>query len=457
MQLNAPGLGTGLDITGIVEQLVSAERAPSGNRLNLQESRANSELSAIGSLKSSLVTFQDSLDVLSVLENFQKRSVAVGDNQILTATVDSKAVPGFFDVEVKNLASGAKLRSQSFTDANTAVGDGTLSITVDGVTTAIAVDPAANTLSDIRAAINADPNNPGVRATIINSAGGAYLVVTSNDTGANQQITISQSGGDGGLAALTFDPNAGSNPMTEDQAAADATVVIDGITVTSSSNTVADAIDGVTLHLGSAAPGIAVEVLIEFDELAAKTAVNEFVNAYNTLMGTIGDVTKFDAESGVAAPLLGDPLVRGLKTSLRRELNGSVDGITSAFGTLADIGIQTEANGTLTLDSAKLATALTNNFDDVGQLFAKESVGIAVKVNELIDGILGGSGTFDAREKTLNDRLERIRDQRERLDVRMESVRARLTEQFNAMDRLVASLNQTSSFLTQQLGSASLL
>ncbi|MBT8445270.1 MAG: flagellar filament capping protein FliD [Gammaproteobacteria bacterium] len=457
MPVTASGLGTGLDITGIVDQLVSAERAPTGNRLNLQETRANAELSAIGSLKSSLTSFQGSLEVLSILDNFQKRMVTVGDEEIFTAEVTSKAVPGFFDVDVQNLASVAKLRSQAFTDALTPLGYGTLSISVDGNTSLITIDPAANTLTDIRAAINDDPTNPGVRATVVNAADGAYLVVTSKDTGANQQIMISQSGGDGGLAAITFDPNAGSNPMVEDQIAADAAVFIDGIRVTSNSNTIADAIEGVTLNLETADPGNVVPVNIEFDELAAKTAVNEFVSAYNTVMTTLGDVTKFDAESGVAAPLLGDPLVRGLKSSLRRDLNSPIDGLNDTFRTLADLGLQTEANGTLTLDADKLAAALASNFDDVGQLFAKENGGIAVKLNELIDNVLGGTGTFDAREKTLNDRLERIQDQRDQLEVRMDSVRARLTEQFNAMDRLVANLNQTSTFLTQQLGSPGLL
>lgn len=455
--LTAAGLGTGLDIAGIVDQLVAAERAPAGNRLNLQESRANAELSAIGSLKSALASFQDSLEVLSILDNFQKRKVTVGNEEFFTAEVDSRAVPGFFDVEVENLASVAKLRSEAFADRTTPVGYGTLSITVGGNTSLIEIDAAANTVADISVAINDDPTNPGVRATIVNAADGAYLVVTSKETGADQQITIGQSGGDGGLAALTFDPAAPSNPMVEEEVAADATVIIDGIKVTSGSNSVVDAIEGVTLNLLNEDPGNAIPVDVEFDELAAKTAVNEFVSAYNALVATLGDVTKFDAESGVGAPLLGDPLVRGLKGSLRRELNGVVDDIVGTFSTLADIGIQTEPDGTLILDSDKLSAALTNDFDGVGQLFAKENTGIAVKVNELIDDVLGSNGTFDSREKTLNDRLERIRDQREQLDVRMESVRARLTDQFNAMDRLVASLNQTSSFLTQQLGNASLL
>lgn len=455
--LSAPGLGTGLDIAGIVDQLVAAERAPTGNRLNLQETRANAELSAIGSLKSALSTFQGSLDVLSILDNFQKRKVTVGDEETFTAEVTSKAIPGFFDVDVQNLASVAKLTSQAFTDSVTPVGYGTLSITVGGQTSLIDIDVAANTLSDIRSAINDDPNNPGVRATIVNAAEGAFLVITSKDTGADQQITISQSGGDGGLAALTFDPQAGSNPMTEDQVAADASVLIDGIKVTSGSNTIADAIEGVTLNLVKENPGVAVPVNVEFDELAAKTAVNEFVSSYNALIATVGEVTSFNAESGVAAPLLGDPIVRGLKTSVRRELNGVLDDATAIYKTLADIGIQTEPNGTLTLDSEKLSAALAADFDEVGQLFARPDVGIAVKIDDLIGNLLGTGNSFDAREQTLNDRLGRINDQRDQLEVRMDSVRARLTEQFNAMDRLVASLNQTSSFLTQQLGSPGLL
>lgn len=448
MALTSSGIGTGLDIAGIVDQLVAAERLPTGNRLNLQESRANAELSAVGSLKSALTKFQDSLDVLSLLENFQKRKIAVGDETLFTAEVNSTAVPGFFEVDIQNLATFAKLTSGAFADTSTVVGDGTLHITVDGVTSNIVIDPSANTLTDIRSAINDDPTNPGVRATIVNADDGAHLVITSKATGATQQITITETGG--GLAALTFDPLAPTNPLAEIQVAGDATLIIDGITVTSSSNTVVDAVEGVTLHLLDAAPGTPVDVDIEFDLLAAKTAVSEFVNSYNILIGTFADVTKFDAESGVGAPLLGDPLVRGLKSLVRREINRVVEGVSGTFSTLSNLGIQTQADGKLELDADKLSVALDTNFDDVGALFARKDAGIAVKLNSLIDDVLNTNGLFDAREQTLKSRLDRIGDQRQRLDLRMASVRKRLTKQFNAMDSLVASLNTTSSFLTAQ-------
>lgn len=453
MALTASGIGTGLDISGIVDQLVAAERLPTGNRLNLQESRANAELSAVGSLKSAVTKFQDSLDVLSLLENFQKRKVTVGDEALFTAEVNSKAVPGFFGVDIQNLASFAKLTSGAFTDSQTAVGEGTLHITVDGVTSNIVIDSAANTLADIRSAINDDPTNPGVRATIVNADDGAHLIITSKSTGATQQITIAETGG--GLAALTFDPLAPTNPLTEIQAAGDAVLIIDGITVTSSSNTVENAVEGITLHLLDADPGTVNDVDIEFDLIAAKTAVNEFVNSYNTLISTFSAVTNYDLESGVGAPLLGDPLVRGLKSLVRREINRVVEDVSGAFSTLANLGIQTEPDGKLTLDDTKLSAALDTHFDDVGELFAKENTGIAVTLNSLIDDVLNSNGLFDAREQTLKSRLERIGDQRERLDIRMESVRTRLTRQFNAMDRLVASLNTTSSFLTAQFANLS--
>ena len=130
MATTISGIGSGLDINGIVEQLVAAERAPTNNRLNLQEARANAELSAVGQLKSALSTFRDSLEALSELENFQKRAVAISDDEVLSATVDSSAVPGTYDIEVTSLASIQKLRSGAFADATAAIGTGNLTITV---------------------------------------------------------------------------------------------------------------------------------------------------------------------------------------------------------------------------------------------------------------------------------------------------------------------------------------
>lgn len=451
MALQATGLGSGLDINSLVEQLVSAERGPVSNRLNLQEARTNAELSALGKLKSALSSFQDSLNGLSELENFQQRTTTVEDDTLIGAAADSTAVPGRYDIEVLSLAAREKLASGPFASADAAVGDGQLGISILGVTSSITISPDANTLGEIRDAINNAPDNPGVLATIVNADDGARLLVSSADTGADQAITISTTGGDGGLAALVYDPLSGTNPMTQLEQAADASALVDGFAVSSDSNQVINAIEGVTVDLLAAAPGTPVELAVDFDEPAGNAAVGAFVNAYNGLLDTVAEVTSFNAETGEAAPLLGDSVVRGIKDTLRRELGSAVDLVGAPFKTLAEIGITSQPNGKLDLDDAKLSELITAEFDAVGALFAGEE-GVATRLEGRLEEILKSTSTINLRETRLKDDLETIGERRTRLEERMEVVRARLLKQFNAMDRLLGSLNNTSQFLSQQLG-----
>jgi len=451
MALQATGLGSGLDIKGLVEQLVTAERQPVANRLNLQEARTNAELSALGKLKSALSSFRDSLTGLSELENFQQRITSVSDEDLIGASADSKAVPGRYGVEVISLAQRQKLASAAFPSVDSNVGDGQLGISILGVTASITISPEASTLADIRDAINNAPDNPGVIATVVNADDGARLLISSRDPGADQAITITTADGNGGLAALVYDPLSGTNPMTELAAAADASVLIDGFTVSSDSNQVVNAIEGVTIDLLDAAPGTTLELTVDFDEPAGNAAVGAFVNSYNGLLDVVADVTRFNSETGEAAALLGDSVVRGIKDTLRREIGNAVDLPGATFRTLAEIGITTEPNGKLQLDDTKLNGLITENFDAVGELFAGE-VGIATRLGSQLENILNSTSTINLRETRLKGDLETIGDRRQTLEDRMESVRTRLTKQFNAMDQLLGSLNNTSAYLTAQLG-----
>ncbi|MDJ0927104.1 MAG: flagellar filament capping protein FliD [Gammaproteobacteria bacterium] len=451
MELTATGLGSGLDVKGLVDQLVAAERQPVSNRLNLREARANAELSALGKFKSALASFEESLDALSELEKFQQRITSVSDDTLITASADSAAVPGRYSVQVGALATAQKIASGPFASADAAVGDGQLSISVAGATANIIIDPTANTLADIRDAINDSLDNPGVLATIVNATDGAHLVLSSAETGALNTITVAATGGDGGLDQLIYDAAAPSNPMTELEAAADAEVRIDGFTVRSATNDVAGAIEGVTINLLEADPGELIDLSVDFDQTAANAAVGAFVNAYNSLIDTIKEVTAFNAETGEAAPLLGDSVVRGVKDSLRRALGNAFDIPGASFRTLADIGITTEASGNLELDDTKLSESITASFDGVGELFANAD-GIVAALQVRLEGVMSSTGPIDARETRLKDQLEFLGDQRTRLDERMERVRERLLDQFNAMDRLVASLQNTSAFLARELG-----
>jgi len=449
--VSAPGIGSGLDINGLVDQLVAAERQPVANRINLAEVRTNSELSALGKLKSSISSFQDTLTTLKDIATFQQRTVTQSVPDFVSVSADSSAVKGSYSIEVQQLASAQKLASQAFTDTITPIGTGTITLTAAGNSTAVTIVDGANTLEDIRDAINDATDNPGVLATIVTADDGARLLLSAADTGSANAITVSTSGGDGGLAVFDYDPLAGTNPMTELSAAVDAKAVIDGFTVTSATNSLNSAIEGLSIDLLAAEVGTTTEVTIGFDNAAANNALSTFVNAYNTLTATIDEVTAYDVDSGVAAPLLGDSIVRDLKSSLRTELNAAVSLQNAPFSMLVEIGITTDLNGKLALDSTKSAAAISQDFDAVGELFANTNDGIAVRLDAYITGLLDTGGTIGVREERLNGRLGDLGDQRTRLDDRMVKVRERYFKQFQALDSLLAQFKSTSDFLGAQL------
>lgn len=453
MEIKAPGIGTGLDVKSLVEQLVAAERAPLGNFLNLREARANAQLSAYGKLKSALSSFRDALADLADIDRFQSRLTSVTPAGILTASATSAAVPGAYAVEVLSLASAHKLFSQPYASADTVVGSGTLTLTV-GEESATVEIAANSTLADIRDAINAAEDNPGVRATIVTATDGAHLVLSGASTGADYAIHTDAV--QAGSALEAFEYGAGTTgSMTELTAAQDASLKIDGFDVSSASNTVAGAIEGVTLSLLEAEPGTVVNLSVDYSPSAAAEAVEKFVEAYNELIKTVNELTAYDPETRVAGTLINDDLTRGVKTSLRAILGSVVSATGASFRTLAEIGVRTQSDGQLEIDNTRLDAAIAANFDAVGRLFADADEGLAVRLDAVLDRLLDGDGRIPAREETLKSQLERLRDRQEALDLRMEAVRRRYELQFAAMDTLVAQLKQTSDYLTRQLATTS--
>jgi flagellar hook-associated protein 2 len=378
--LTASGLGSGLDIKALVEQLVAAERQAPNDRLNLAEARVNREISSIGKVKSALAAFKDVLTKLSDLEKFQQRAVSVSQEDLLSVTVDSKAAPASYKVEVQALASRQKIASGAVADSTTAVGFGTLTITAAGGAFNVAVDESANTLADIRDAINSADTNTGVVASIVVADDGARLVLTGRETGLSGAFSVSSADGDGGLAILDYAVGTPGS-YTEIDTAADALVVIDGFSVSSSSNTVAGAIEGVTLNLLEADPGNESTFEISLNKDASKAVLGELVAAYNAVAITIAKETEYDAKAGLSGALLGDSTVRAIQDTLRRGLSTFVTGSSNAFHSLAEIGLVTTDKGTLQIKPDRLEAAFAADFDGVGRLFAGDD-GIAVRLLE---------------------------------------------------------------------------
>ena len=450
--ITSTGIGSGLDVSGLVQQLVTAEGRATEIRIAQQEARAQAKLSAYGSLKSALSTFGDELEKMSDLDALLARKGSTGDESLRTVSVAETAVPASYDVEVVQLAQAQKLESGAFAGADAVVGTGTLTIAVGTETFSLTIDSENNTLEGIRDAINAAVDNKGVAATIVNGDSGSYLILAGENTGSDQSIVVTQSDGDGGLSVLEYDPANMLESLTERQAAQDAQLRIDGVDVTSDNNVVTGAIEGVTLTLVAANPGTTTEVSIENDVAAVRDQIKSFVDGYNALIDAFDAQTGFDPETEIAGPLLGDLTVRGVRDQLRRELTIEVTDIDASFSSLLDIGIETDVDGKLTVNDSKLDEALGSEFSKLGQLFAS-SDGYAVRLSGVIDGYLDEEeGILTARTDGLDRTIEGFAEQREVLRVRLESLESRLLRQFNALDALVSELTTTSSFLTQQLG-----
>lgn len=448
--LVSTGIGSGLDIAGIVQNLVAAEGAPVETRIGQKEARAQARLSAFGSLKSALSDFRDKLDAMKTTDKFLARNAVSGDDEAFRATAGGSAQPAQYDVEVVQLATAQKLTSGAFAGSSAVVGTGTLLVGVGPAVSAIEIGEQNNTLAGIRDAINASGDNPGVSATIVNADSGSYLILTADEPGTANTISVRHAGGDGGLGTLAYDPLNGITQLTESNAAQDAHIRIDGLDVVGNTNSIESAIEGVTLDLEGSTEGSTVRLRVENDLSAPRKLIADFVESYNALMNTLDSLTDYDAESSSAGPLLGDATVRGIRDQVRRELSGALEGADSPFATLRDVGIETQLDGTLLVNESELTGALESEFAKFGNLFAA-SDGFAVRLHKLADGFLGVGGIVETRSQGLQTQIDSLGEQRESLNERLAALETRLLRQFNALDSLLAQLTSTSNFLNQQL------
>lgn len=452
MSISAAGIGSGLDIDGLVKQLLAAEGQPATTRLNQREAKLQSRLSAFGQFRSALEQLRTSLASLKDPAKFTVRTATAGDETLLSATAGADAAPGVHDIEIVRLATSHKLASGPVATAGTVVGTGTLTVSVGGASFQVEIADGAATLSDIKNAINGAVDNTGVTATLVTANDGVRLVLTGTATGAVNTLTVTQAGGDGGLAALAYDPGNGVANLTQLQAAGDAQVVIDGFVHDSADNQVADAVTGLTLRLLKAAPGSPTTLTIGDDGQASAKLVNDFVTAYNAVIKTVKDLTNYNAATKAAGTLLGDPTLRGFIASLRNEVvSPFADGVQ--FKALFEIGITTNINGSLTVDATKLQASMADGYASVAAMFGTEETGLAQRLDALLGGFLDDEGIIDARTDGLQSGIDDVSTAREALDRRLEQVETRLRTQFTALDTLVAQFRNTGDFLTRQLNS----
>jgi flagellar hook-associated protein 2 len=449
------GVGSGLDVAGLVSKLVAAEGKPQATRLDAQEARAQAKLSALGSLRSALSAFRDSLAKLKEIDHFRGRKVALSGGDFVAAVATTAASPGSYAVEVQSLASAHRL-ARDFPGGSgaTVVGTGTLTIARGATAFTVEITAENCTLAGIAEAINDAPANAGIFATVIAGATGARLVLASGETGANQKIVVTQTGGDGGLASLVYDPSgSGVTNLVELDPAVDAAVLIDGFAVTSATNAISAAVVGLEIDLIAAnEPGETTLVTVGFDEDAAAATIDKLVTSYNALLAAIARVTSFDAANRQSGPLFGDAGVRNLVYQLRRELTATSGSAGDPFRMLADLGVTAQLDGKLALDKTKLDAAFAKDFDAAGALFSREETGLAVRLDQLLEPYLQSGGVLDSRNQSYQSTIDEVGERREALNQRLLALQERYTREFNALDSLLAQLTTTSNYLSQQLG-----
>ncbi len=458
--ITSTGVGSGLDVNSLVSQLVAAERAPADKRLTTTDAKLTTQLTAVSALKGALGSLQGAVNSLKGSNAFDVRKATVGDDSFFSATASSAAAPGHYEVEVVKTATASRISSAGFPaaggGADTPIGTGTLAINVGSQKFAVEIDSEHDTLAQIRDAINSAADNKGVRATLITDQAGTHLVLAGSKTGVANAVSVNltdsvdtdgNTGDSAGLSRLFG--LAPKDPQTD--VAMDAIVKVGGFEIHNASNTIDGAIDGVTLVLKKAnEPGETAALDITRDDTAIQAKAQTFVNAFNTLAKQISTLGGYNAETKAGGPLLGDALLRGIDSQVRRLISEPVAGTTGAYRSLASLGITTNADGTLQLDAAKFQKALAADPAAVNRMFSSTE-GVAVKLGTYLDSKLSSTGEIAARNTSLAASRKDLDTQRTALDARMQVVQERYMKQFTALDSMLAQLQSTSTYLTQQL------
>lgn len=463
MALTSNGVGSGLDINGLVKQLMTIEARPA-TLLNTREASFQAKLSAFGQLKSALTPMQSALSSLRNASNFGAMKATVGDSAVASAIASNTAVKSNNTLEVQQIAQGQRVSTSGTTAPSVAAG--TLDFTfgryetnntdpdnpdttfVQTSSASVTLEAGKSTLEDLRDAIN--DAKIGVRAQVVDNGEVKQLIIAGNGEGQNAAFRLS---GTAGLSGFSYDASTdGSSSLSELEKAQDARIRLNGVVLTRSSNSITDALDGVTLNLLKSDPGKTTTLNIAPDRSAVKGAIESLVKAYNDFNTTARGLINYNTETQTAATLTGDSTARGIQSQIRNALGKAFangDGVSS----LSEIGITFNRDGSMSIASTKLDAALADPARKVAEFFtgADGKGGFANGLNDTLNGLLKSGGLLDAKTEGINRSIKSIDEQRDRLVSRLEMVEKRYRAQFTALDALVGSLSQTSTYLSQQL------
>jgi len=456
MAISSIGVGSGLPIDDLLSQLQENENRALVPITN-QKTAVQARLSAYGTLKSTIESLNKAADKLrNTDETFGALKATIGGDAV-TVAVDSSAIAGQYSIEVTSLATSQTLVAAGQEKRNENIGTGgTITITLaGGDSKTLDLTGKDTSIDGLIAAINADPEL-GVQATVVNDGSDQpyRLMLTAIDTGTQGAVAKIEVADNADLQDL-IGYAAGDQPddppvsNMEEHAATDASLTINGtISVTSSTNTIKDVIEGVTLTLTDTTDEPAI-LKVARDTSVAEDAIKAFVNAYNSLQSTIKNLTSFDVDAMTSQPLTGDSIARSAQTSMAAALQAVAP--EGTVRTLSQLGITTDpTNGQLKLDEDALAKALDENPADVARLFAGEN-GVAAQVKTAYDRLAGSNGLIKTAQDAAGRAIESLDDRAESVKEHIDATIEMYRQQFINLDAMVAQMNSVSSYLTTQL------
>ncbi|MBH8610363.1 flagellar filament capping protein FliD [Pseudomonas mohnii] len=444
------GVGSGLDLDSILESLEDSKETSLLDPITAQEDSVEAEISAYGTLTSTLTTLQSAVEALAD-ESLYKSLTTTLSGTGVTAATTSEAEAGTYQLEVTQLAQAQSLTTDGIADKTTALGTGTLTLQV-GTKEAVSItlDSSNNTLEGIRDAINAA--DAGVTASIVSDGSDTpyRLVLTSDSTGTESEMTVTYTGTDStDEASSLFGYDGSTGNMTETVEALDAKLTINGISISSQNNTVEDALEGVTLSLSTT--GSSQTLTITQDTDAILDAITTFVDAYNDYVTTVDDLTAYDADTDTAGELLGDSTTRRISSELSSDLYSAIGSGTYSY--LSQLGISLQVDGTLSIDEDTLTTALEDNIDAVSEFFigTDDTTGFITQMSTDLDNYLDeDDGLIVAKTDSLESKLEQLEERYVEKQALIDSEMARWTDEFTQLDTLISELNSTADYLTTQ-------
>lgn len=471
------GVGSGLDASSIISQLLAIERQPL-KRLQTAATEVQTQISAYGTVRAKVDTLGSEAEALANADSWTQTTVNLNGSDALKVTASGSAEPLELDIEVTSLAQRQSIATASFSSPSSTVGAGTLTIEMGSWTTGfLDFDPqdptssvditidSADTLTDVRDKINGA--SAGVTASILTDASGARLVLRSDETGVVNGFSISAD--NNALNALVFNeasvasrtntyPSGDPDPLPDygfigHVQGSNLQATINGAPVSSASNTLTNVLEGVTIQAMKTTAGAA-KVNIERDLAGMKTRVESFVSAYNDLMAYVKQQTAYNAETKTAATLQGDRVAVGLQNTLRNSVTATT-AASSAFERLSAVGIELQPDGSLKTNSTKLDAAL-QNLPEVAALFSRNEAGtsqdgVARRLADLVDELTGAEGPVSTRQESLRARLKRNETEQDKMNDRLALVEARLQAQYTALDTKMASLSGLSQYVSQQV------